>query len=79
MNSARNIANILTSQYGVTIETASPISLIWAAEKATAVIGADAAWMELKAVNRKRERAGRMPAYPEFGSALFSAWNKAVA
>lgn len=66
-----NLASILTSRYGVTVENAPKITIIWAAEFLMAQEGAEIAKKQLSAVNRKRERLGRIPAYVDYGHPLF--------
>ena len=59
---------ILNNRYDTNILAAPPIAIIWAAEWIKDLAKAKA---ELKAANAKREKAGIIPAYPEYGSRLF--------
>ena len=65
------IASILTKRYGVTIENAPNISMRWAVELLLESDGIDIARKNLKAMNRKLEKLGRMPVYFDYGHPLF--------
>lgn len=63
----QRIEDILSEVYGVGVLHASPITIIWAAERLTVEYGKE----ELKRVNALREKHGKVPACPAYGSRLF--------
>ena len=65
------IETILSKRYEVGVLFAPVEAVIWAADLAVEKIGAEAARKELSKVNRKREKFGRMPVYPAYGTVLF--------
>lgn len=65
------VADIITNDYDVGVIKCSPTTVIWAAERAVGMVGRDEAKRQLAEVNAYRERYGRMPAYPDYGSLLF--------
>lgn len=65
------LAAIHLSRYGVTVEEAGPISVVWAAEHLMELEGVDVAKKQLRAVNRRREKLGKRPAYVDYGHPLF--------
>ena len=67
-----SLVSILADRYDVGVLAAPVCAVIWAAELVAAERGADVARRELSAVNRKRERAGKVPAYVPYGHALFA-------
>jgi hypothetical protein len=67
----RSLESLHSNLYGVSIYEASPISVIWAAERMAKNDDVTSVIKALRAVNRKREKMGKMPAYPPFGSAIF--------
>lgn len=68
----KTVTEILLNHYGADELSAPPIALIWAAERAIREgMGVGEAQAEFSAINRKREKAGKMPAYPEYGTVLF--------
>lgn len=75
-NTFKNLASILEGTYGVGPLAATPTTIIWAADLLMARDGAESAYRELSSLNRKRERFGVIPAYPEYGTPLFGAWMK---
>ncbi len=62
------IESILRDVYGVGVLAASPLTVLWAADR---IADTETAKKELRKVNRLRERMGRSPAYPEYGTRLF--------
>jgi len=66
-----SLSSILAERYGVTVLTAPAIAILWAAERLITTAGLEAAQQALSVANRERERAGVMPAYPEYGMPLF--------
>ena len=62
---------ILSERYGVGLLAAPAVAVIWAAEFMAAEHGADAARKALATANRKREKAGVIPAYVPYGRLLF--------
>jgi hypothetical protein len=67
----KQLAAILANTYQVGILAAPPTAILWAADALMAQAGAEIARRELSALNRKRIKAGKMPAYAPFGSPLF--------
>jgi len=65
------LERLLASQYDVSLLAAPAYAVLWAAEKLSKSAGVAVARRELAAANRKREKAGRVPAYPPYESALF--------
>ena len=65
------IEKILIQRYEVALLEAPVEAIIWAADAIVASKGGEIARKELSRVNRKRERFGRMPAYPAYGTELF--------
>lgn len=59
-----NFLTVCESTYGVNALSADPIVLEWTFGRLIESVGIDAARSALRAVNRKRERLGRIPAYP---------------
>jgi len=68
----RDLSYILETYYGVGALQACPTTVLWAAEKLVARKGAEEARRQLAHLNRRRNAAGRIPAYPDFGTELFS-------
>lgn len=62
---------IMADEYGTGTGIFSPISILWASNKAADVIGVDAAKAELKKINRIREKLMLPVAVHEFGHRLF--------
>jgi hypothetical protein len=62
------IETILHDVYGVGLLAANPTTVLWAADR---IADTETAKKELRKANRKREKMGRMPAYPEYGTRLF--------
>ena len=65
------IDKILCDLYGVSVFSSPPIAIVWAAEHLAQVEGVAVAKAELSEANRRRERAGKRPAYVDFGHILF--------
>ena len=65
------LARIIENRYGVGPLAASPTTVIWAAQHLAQDAGVTRARAELSALNRRREKAGVSPAYPQYGSPLF--------
>ena len=70
-NLSTKLEAVLISRYGVSLMSAPAIAILWAAEQLIDSIGLEAAQKALTVANRRRERAGKMPAYPEYGTPLF--------
>ena len=62
------IAKILADKYGAGAMHFDPTPILWAAEK---ISDTRQARRELSALNRHREKYGRLVAVPAFGSRLF--------
>jgi hypothetical protein len=71
MATATKLEAVLTDRYRVSLLAAPAIAVLWAAERLAQEVGLEAAQAELTAANRLRERAGKMPAVPEYGTPLF--------
>lgn len=67
----RSLESFHLARYGVSIYDATPISIIWAAEKFAREEDLELVKKAIRSINRKRERMGKMPAYPDFGTLLF--------
>ena len=65
------LAAVLESRYGVGAVAAPPVAVLWAAEHLAESEGFAVAKAQLSALNRVRERHGRIPAYAPWGSPLF--------
>lgn len=65
------LTTILSDVYEVGPLAAPTIAVLWAAERLCEAEGSDVAKQELSALNRLREKRGRMPAYAPYGSPLF--------
>jgi outer membrane biosynthesis protein TonB len=65
------LAAILRDIYGVGLADAPTLAVIWAASQLADMDGAEVAQAELAEVNKFREQAGVVPAYPPYGSKLF--------
>ena len=79
MNAAPNlsknsIAKTLVDVYGVTALAADPVTVEWAAERVLKTESAESTAKALRQVNRARERMGKMPMYPRYGTALFAVY-----
>lgn len=70
-NPGGGLETILKSCYGVTGMEADPTTILWAAERLAAASGVAQARKELSALNRKRDRMGKIPAYAPYSSVLF--------
>jgi hypothetical protein len=66
-----SLAAEVENTYGVSLLAAPVFAILWAAEKLVRTLGADEARKQLSAANRRRDKAGKMPAYPEYGMVLF--------
>lgn len=62
---------ILEDRYGVSLLAAPPEAILWAADRLADTAGVPAARGELSAANHRREKMGKIPAYPAFGDRLF--------
>ena len=67
----KKLSEVLQSRYGVTVENAPKIAIIWAAEELLKVEPVEVVQKQLSAANRRREKLGKMPAYVHFGHPLF--------
>jgi hypothetical protein len=65
------IETVLASEYGVSLLWASPEVILWAADRVADEVGVEHAKAELKRVNQKRDRAGRVVLIPGYGHRLF--------
>lgn len=65
------LAAILRDIYGVGLADAPALAVIWAACQLADMEGVEVAKAELSEVNKFREQAGKVPAYPPYGSKLF--------
>lgn len=65
------LAAILRDIYGVGLADAPALAVIWAASQLADIEGVETAKNELAQVNKFREQAGVVPAYPPYGSKLF--------
>jgi hypothetical protein len=65
------ILKIAADVYGAGPGIFDPIALIWAAERASKVIGVDATKAGVKKLNAQRRKYGKMPVTFEFGHPLF--------
>jgi hypothetical protein len=70
----KGLASILDTVYGVAVLSADPTTILWAAERLMKSEGMETALRELSALNRRRNQAGKIPAYPAYGTKLFEAW-----
>jgi hypothetical protein len=63
----------LSEVYGVGTLAACPITVLWAAHRLVDDLGmtVDAAKSQLSALNARRIKMGRRPAYPPYGDPLF--------
>lgn len=69
---ANLIETTIVSRYDVTAMVASPLTILWTADYlVSAGYEIDQIKKDLKKVNRKREKAGKIPAYAPYGSPLF--------
>lgn len=66
-----SVESVLEDRYGVGGVAAPVYAVIWAAEHVAQTSGVAAARKQLTALNRKRERHGKSPAYPDYNSPLF--------
>ena len=66
-----SLSSILSERYRVTVLTSPAVAILWAADRLAETAGLEAAQVALSAANRERERAGVIPAYPEYGTPLF--------
>lgn len=69
--SKNSIAKTLTDVYGVTALAADPVHIEWAAERVLKTESKESTAKALRQVNRARERMGKMPMYPRYGTVLF--------
>jgi hypothetical protein len=65
------LARRIQEAYGVTHLNAPTVAIIWAAEDMGTNEGWEVAKVQLKEINDARNRAGKMPAIPAFGTPLF--------
>jgi hypothetical protein len=65
--SYKNIELILNKVYGVDAISAPPEAVLWASDK----LPADLALEEIRALNREREKLGKMLIYIPYGHRLF--------
>ena len=65
------LERVLNNDYGVGSLVASPECVLWAADRVADRLGTDEAKRQLSELNRKRERAGRTVAVPNYGTRLF--------
>ena len=70
----KGLSSILETVYGVAVLAAEPTTILWAAERLKKAEGTEVALSQLSALNRRRDRAGKIPAWPVYGSQLFDAW-----
>lgn len=64
-------ATIAAEVYGAGLGIFNPIALVWAAERAAQQIGAEAVKVEVRKINRIRDRAAVPPVVFPFGHPLF--------
>ena len=57
------LAAILEERFQIGPLAAPVIAILWATERLAKEVGVPEAHKQLSALNRKRERAGKMPAY----------------
>jgi hypothetical protein len=57
------LANLLESRYGVGPLAAPPIAIVWATEYLITEVGKREAERQLKSLNRRRTKMGKIPAY----------------
>lgn len=67
----KKLAEVLSSRYGVTVENSPVEAILWAADHLLISEPVAVVKKELSAMNRKRERLGKRPAYVAFGHPLF--------
>jgi hypothetical protein len=65
------ILEIAADRYGAGPGIADPIALIWAAERASRVIGVDATKDGIRKLNAQRRKFGKIPVRFEYGHPLF--------
>lgn len=73
MSRFSTIAAILANKYDVGPMAARSETVLWAADEAVDIVGADQAKAELKAINARRHKMGKTIAYPVYGSRVSSA------
>lgn len=61
------INNCLKREYDIDEMRASPTTILWAWERVARESGVESANKALRACNRRRERAGKIPAYKPYG------------
>ena len=70
----KGLSSILETVYGVAVLAADPTTILWAVERLMKAEGMEVALSQLSALNRRRDRVGKIPAYPALGSSLYEAW-----
>lgn len=65
------ITGIMSSVYGTGTGVFSPISILWASDRAADIIGVEETKKQLKKINRIRERLALPVAVHEYGHRLF--------
>lgn len=63
MRTYSRLAEILESRYGASPLAAPVVAIVWAADALADEVGITQARQELRALNRRRAAAGRVPTY----------------
>lgn len=66
-----SLSAVLSSRYGVTVENSPVEAILWSADHLLLSEPVAKVKKELSAMNRKREKLGKRPAYVAFGHPLF--------
>ena len=69
------LESLIESRYDVNPLRCDGNVISWAADILAEKIGYQAVWAQVSKLNRHREKAGRYPFYPQYGTALFGAWS----
>lgn len=73
MKKIPTLESTIASRYGVDAMQATPGTIIWAADHLATLRGYAVARTELDRLNRRRMKAGKSPAFPEYRTALWLA------
>lgn len=65
------LSAVLSDRYGVTVENAPVEAILWSADHLMTFEPVAVVKKQLSAMNRKREKLGKCPAYVAFGHPLF--------
>lgn len=72
--SKNSIAKTLVDVYGVSALAADPVIIEWAVERVLKTESKESTAKALRQVNRARERMGKIPTFPRYGTALFAVY-----